>query len=143
MQVGNLNKWKVTGAVLLIFALGFAAGGLSLNLYRRSHPTTSLRPFGGRRGPYEAILNRLNLTEDQKTKAEKIIEESRTKIRQETRSQMDELDKLRKLSEPRINEIRQQADQQLQTVLTAEQWEQFKKLREELRPRPARFHRQG
>jgi len=33
--------------------------------------------------------------------------------------------------EPKINEIRRQADGRLQTVLTPEQWQQFQKLRDE------------
>lgn len=139
MPIDNLNKWKVAGAVLLIFLLGFSAGALSLNLYYRSRPDQFQRRFDGRRNPYEAIFNRLDLTADQKARAEKILEESRAKMREATRPQMEELREMRKLAEPRIDEIRQQTDQQLQAVLTAEQWEQFKKLREEIRPRSRRM----
>jgi Spy/CpxP family protein refolding chaperone len=41
------------------------------------------------------------------------------------------LQALRKESEPKVKEIRQQADDRLQKVLTPEQWQQFQQMVEE------------
>jgi Spy/CpxP family protein refolding chaperone len=93
--------------------LGFTAGILALNVYRR------VRPFGGG-NRMEELSERLQLTADQKTKVQEIFGDTREQIRG-----------VRREMEPRINEIRRQADGRLQTVLTPEQWQQFQKLREE------------
>jgi Spy/CpxP family protein refolding chaperone len=53
----------------------------------------------------------------------------------DTRTQ---LQALRKESEPRVAEIRRQADERLQKVLTPEQWKQFEQEREKLRSRDRR-----
>ncbi len=106
------NRWQVRIAALIIFVLGFTAGILALNVYRR------VRPFGGNR--MDELSERLNLTADQKTRVQEIFSDTREQIRG-VRSEM----------EPRMNEIRRQADGRLQTVLTPEQWQQFQKLRDE------------
>lgn len=49
-----------------------------------------------------------------------------------------QLQSLRKESEPRVNDIRQQTDQRLQQVLTAEQWQKFQQMRNEMRGRRER-----
>ena len=107
------NRWQVRVAALIIFVLGFTAGILALNVYRR------VGPFGGRRGMDE-LSERLKLTADQKTKVQEIFSDTREQIRG-----------VRREMEPRMNEIRSQADGRLQTVLTPEQWQQFQKLRDE------------
>ena len=109
----NKNRWQVRIAALIIFVLGFTAGILALNVYRR------VGPFGGRRGMDE-LSERLKLTADQKTKVQEIFSDTREQIRG-----------VRREMEPRMDEIRRQADGRLQTVLTPEQWQQFQKLREE------------
>jgi Spy/CpxP family protein refolding chaperone len=43
----------------------------------------------------------------------------------------EQLRAVRQETEPRMDEIRRQADGRLQTVLTPEQWQQFQKLRDE------------
>ena len=106
------NTWQVRIAALIIFVLGFTAGILALNVYRR------VRPFGGNR--MDELSERLKLTADQKTKVQEIFSDTREQIGA-VRSEM----------EPRMNEIRRQADGRLQTVLTPEQWQQFQKLRDE------------
>ena len=106
------NRWQVRIAALIIFVLGFTAGILALNVYRR------VRPFGGNR--MDELSERLQLTADQKTKVQEIFSDTREQIRA-ARQEM----------EPRMAEIRRQADGRLQTVLTPEQWQQFQKLRDE------------
>jgi|ERR1051325_8212346 Spy/CpxP family protein refolding chaperone len=122
------NRWQVRIAALIIFVLGFTAGILALNVYRRA------RPLGGGGSRMDELSDRLKLTPDQKTKVQEIFSDTREQIRT-VRSEM----------EPKMNEIRRQADGRLQTVLTPEQWQQFQKLRDERQRRgprgPADEHR--
>jgi Spy/CpxP family protein refolding chaperone len=119
MNTVTRNRWQVRIAALIIFVLGFTAGILALNAYRR------VRPFGGNR--MEELSERLQLRADQKTKVQEIFSDTREQIRG-----------VRREMEPRMNEIRRQADGRLQTVLTPEQWQQFQKLREERQRRGGR-----
>ena len=108
------NRWQVRVAAVIIFVLGFTAGILALNVYRGV-----LRGDGpGNR--FENLAERLNLTADQKTKVQEIFSDTREQLRA-----------VRQETEPRMAEIRRQADGRLQTVLTPEQWQQFQKLRDE------------
>ena len=113
------NRWQVRVAAMIIFVLGFAAGVLALNIYRRVAGAD--RPPRDR---FEQMARRLNLTEDQKTKVQQILGDTREQVRA-----------LRHESEPRFNEIRRQADARLQEVLTPEQWQQFQTERREMRGR--------
>ena len=105
------NRWQVRIAAVIIFVLGFTAGILALNVYRRWDRS------GNRMDEW---AERLQLTADQKTKVQEIFSDTRDQIRA-ARSEM----------EPRMAEIRRQADGRLQTVLTPEQWDQFQRLRDE------------
>ena len=112
------SKWQVRVAVLMLFVVGFIAGGLAMNIYRsRQGP-----PRGGGRGAFEHMLSRLNLTEDQKTQVSGIFDDARK-----------QLGELRKESEPRFREVRKNTDERLQSVLTQEQWEQFQQMTERRR----------
>jgi len=112
------NRWQVRVAALIIFVLGFAAGILALNVYR-----DLIR--GDRRGDrFEQMAERLQLTDEQKTKVQQIFSDTR-----------DQLRELRQETEPKMNDIRRQADGRLQTVLTPEQWQKFQSIRDEMRPR--------
>ena len=68
----------------------------------------------------DELSERLNLTADQKTKVQEIFSDTREQIRA-ARSEM----------EPKMAEIRRQADGRLQAVLTPEQWQQFQRMRDE------------
>ena len=70
------------------------------------------------------MAERLQLTADQKTKVQEILTDTREQLRA-----------VRKESEPKMDEIRRQADGRLQTVLTPEQWQQFQTVRDEMRQR--------
>lgn len=113
------NRWQVRVAAMIIFVLGFAAGILALNVYRRVAGAD--RPPRDR---FEQMARRLNLTDDQKTKVQQILGDTREQVRA-----------LRRESEPRFDEIRRQADARLQEVLTPEQWQQFQTERREMRGR--------
>lgn len=112
------NRWQVRVAAAIIFVLGFTAGILALNVYR------GLARERGPRDRFEQLSDRLNLNADQKAKVQQIFGDTREQLRA-----------LRKESEPRMNEIRRQADERLQQVLTPEQWQQFQGMRGEMRGR--------
>jgi hypothetical protein len=107
------NRWQVRVAAAIIFVLGFTAGILALNIYRGV-----TRADG--RDRFEQLSERLNLNADQKTKVQQILGDTREQLRA-----------LRRESEPRVDEIRRQADERLQQVLTPEQWQQFQTMRNE------------
>jgi hypothetical protein len=120
MDTISKNRWQVRIAAVIIFLLGFAAGGLALNAYRG---------WARGRGPtpadrFEQLSNRLQLNSEQKTKVQQILNDTREQLRA-----------VRKDSEPRVNDIRQQTDQRLQQVLTADQWQRFQQMRNEMRGR--------
>jgi Spy/CpxP family protein refolding chaperone len=116
------NKWQVRGAVAIIFVLGFAAGVLAFNVYRGW-----VRPGAGREDRLEQMSTRLQLNSDQKTKVQQIFSDTREQLRA-----------VRKDSEPRVTDIRKQTDQRLQQVLTADQWQRFQQMRDEMRTRRGR-----
>ena len=121
MDKAAKNRWQVRIAAMLIFVLGFAAGILALNVYR------GFAHGGDRRDRFEQMAEKLQLTADQKTKVQEIFADTREQLRG-----------VRRESEPKVNEIRRQADGRLQTVLTPEQWQQFQSTREEMRQRRGR-----
>jgi Spy/CpxP family protein refolding chaperone len=112
------NRWQVRVAATIIFVLGFAAGVLAMNVYR------GWARNGPPRDRFEQMAEQLQLTADQKTKVQEIFTDTREQLRA-----------VRRESEPKVNEIRRQADGRLQTVLTPEQWEKFQSIRDEMRQR--------
>jgi|ERR1700752_2414729 len=119
------NRWQVRVAAAIIFVLGFTAGILALNIYRGL-----VRADG--RDRFEQLSERLNLSADQKTKVQQIFGDTR-----------DQLRALRRESEPRVDEIRRQADERLKQVLSEEQWQQFQTMRDERGRRGGRGGRGG
>ena len=107
------NRWQVRIAAVIIFVLGFTAGILALNVYRGW-------ARGGPGNRMDELADRLQLTADQKTKVQEIFSDTREQLRA-ARQEM----------EPRMAEIRRQADGRLQTVLTPEQWQKFQRIRDE------------
>ena len=108
------SSWLVRAAALAIFLLGFAAGALAPSAYR------AWVRDGGRQGRLDKMSEDLKLTPGQKEQMRQIFGETRTR-----------LEALRKESEPRFAEIRGDADERIRRVLTPEQWEEFRKSREE------------
>ena len=123
MDTTNKSKWQVRIAALLIFVLGFAAGALALSAYKRFGRATN----ASRDARFAQTLEDLKLTADQKTQVDQILGDTR-----------QQLQALRKESEPRVGEIRRQADERLQKVLTPEQWTQFQQAREKMHNRRGR-----
>src|ERR1043165_1006871 len=112
------NRWQVRVAAAIIFVLGFTAGILALNVYR------GLLDRGAPRGRLQQLSQRLDLNDDQKAKVQQIFSDTREQLRA-----------LHRESEPRVNDIRRQADERLQQVLTPDQWQKFQKIRAEARDR--------
>ena len=127
MDTTTKTKWQVRLAALLIFVLGFAAGALALNAYKR----WGRGGDNSRRGGFEAMLNNLQLNEEQKTQVHQILADTR-----------QQLQAIRKESEPRVGEVRKQADERLQKVLTPEQWTKFQAERDKFRGRGRRGGRE-
>ena len=118
MESNTKSKWQIRLAVLILFVVGFIAGGLSMNMYR----SRQWSPRAGGRGGFEQMLDKLNLTSDQRTEVSGIFEDARK-----------QLTELRKESEPRFREVRKNTDERLQSVLTPEQWDQFQQMTERRR----------
>lgn len=117
------NKWQIRAAALVIFLLGVVAGGFALNAYQ----AWAHRGRPAREDRFEQLATRLQLNPDQKTQVQQTFNETREKLRV-----------LRKESEPRVNDIRQQTDQHLQQILNADQWQRFQQMRNEMRQRRSR-----
>lgn len=124
MDLTNKRKWQVRLAAILIFLLGFAAGALALNAYKRWGRSGSDL---SRQDRFERMLDSLQLNADQKTQVHQILGDTRV-----------QLQALRKESEPRVGEIRRQADERLQKILTPDQWKQFEQERDKMRSRDRR-----
>src|SRR5215470_7492885 len=121
MNITTKNRWQVRVIAAIIFALGFTTGILAVNLYR------SLARNVTPRDRFEQLADRLKLNVDQKTKVQQIFGDTREQLRA-----------LRKDSEPKVADIRRQADDRMQQVLTPEQWKQFQGIRDEWRQRHGR-----
>ena len=114
------NKWPARGFAVVIFILGFTSGILALNAIHWARGRRPTAPADR----IEQLATRLQLNADQKTKVQQIFGDAR-----------QQLQALRKESEPRVNDIRQQTDQRLQKVLTPDQWQKFQQVRDEMKAR--------
>ena len=124
MDITSKSKWQVRVAAIVIFLLGFAAGALALNAYKR---WSRGGVEASRQGQFERMIDGLNLSADQKTQVHQILGDTR-----------EQLQALRRESEPRVNDIRRQTDERLQKVLTPDQWKQFQQERDKMRGRERR-----
>ncbi len=118
------NRWQVRVAALVIFLLGVAAGALALNVYN-AWSRASRREEG--RGGFEQMLDRLELTGEQRAQVQQILADARQQFREARRD-----------SEPRMEDIRRQTDERLRQVLTPEQ---FQRMKEEMSKKRRRGRR--
>ena len=121
MNIITKNRWQGRALAAIIFVLGFTTGILALNLYRAV--ARNVAP----RDRFEQLSDRLQLNADQKVKVQQIFSDTREQLRA-----------LRQEAEPKVNDIRNQADQRMQQVLTPEQWKKFQVVRDEMRQRRGR-----
>ena len=119
MNVEYKSKWQIRLATLSIFLLGFLAGAFALNAY---HLWFSGGRQSSRQERFQDVFNDLGLNENQKTQVQQMFADMREKT-----------NKLRQESEPRFQEIRAQNDEQLQKILTPEQWQKFQQERDKIR----------
>ena len=106
MDSSAKSKWQLRLAVLILFVVGFIAGGLTVNLYR----SRQWSHRGGERGAFDQMLDRLNLTQDQRTQVSGIFEDARK-----------QLTELRKESEPKFRQVRKNTDELIFRVRIANQ----------------------
>jgi Spy/CpxP family protein refolding chaperone len=116
MEDIDKRRWKVRGAVLAIFLLGFVAGLLALNVYNNWLGGETRQT--SRRDRIEQTFKQLNLTDEQQSDVRTIFND--------TRSQLQEM---RKENAERRSELRRKTDEGLQKVLTPSQWQQFQEVR--------------
>jgi predicted nucleic acid-binding Zn-ribbon protein len=121
MNITTNSKWQGRALAAILFVLGFTTGILALNLYRAV--ARNVAP----RDRFEQLSDRLQLNADQRTKVQQIFSDTR-----------EQLGALRKEAEPKVTEIRNQADERMQQVLTPEQWKKFQVMRDEMRQRRGR-----
>ncbi|MDT7603822.1 MAG: motif family protein [Acidobacteriota bacterium] len=119
MDTNTRNKWQVRAAALVIFLLGAAAGTLAPRVY---YGWLREKPAQERSDRFAEMSDRLQLSDDQKAQVQQIFGDTREQLRS-----------LRKDSAARVTEIRRQADERLQKVLTPEQWQRFQQVKEEMR----------
>jgi Spy/CpxP family protein refolding chaperone len=124
MDQTTKSRWQVRGAALIIFLLGCAAGALAFNVYRTWSGGAGQM---SRQDRFEQMSERLKLDGEKKTEVQHIFDDTRS-----------QLQTLRKESDLRVKEIRQQADERLQKVFTPEQWQQFQQMRDEWHRRDPR-----
>ena len=117
MENINKNRWQLRLAALLIFLLGAVTGALAPRVYQAWFDSSARV---SRHERFEQMMDRLQLSAEQKTQVRQIFDDTRSR-----------LDALRRESEPRVDEIRRQTDERLQQVLTPEQWRQFQQMKEE------------
>lgn len=117
------NRWQIRLAVVIIFAIGFLAGGLAMNIYHNRQASSAHREEG-RGGGFERLIKRLDLTEEQDAQVRTIFDDVRSQLRE-----------IRQQSEPRFLEVRKQADERLKAVLTPEQWDRFQQMKSEFKER--------
>src|SRR5207249_1164347 len=108
-------------AALIIFALGFIAGALSLNLY---HAKFSAASSIEKHHRFERMIESLNLSSDQKTEVDKIMSDARAQFRD-----------AHKETAPKFAQIREQVHERMKAVLTPEQWQKFEQMVKEMKER--------
>lgn len=117
MDYISRNKWQVRVVAIIIFLLGLATGMLAPKAYH-----SWLKPGRphARHDRFEEMLDRLQLSSEQKAQVQQILGEAREKFHA-----------LERESEPRREEIKRQTDERLRQVLTPEQWQQFQQMMKE------------
>jgi Spy/CpxP family protein refolding chaperone len=129
MDTTNRDKWRVRVAALVIFLLGAAAGTLAPRAY---HGWLARDGAQQTRPNFHEVFDQLQLDADQTTQVQQIFNDTHEQLRA-----------MRQESASRVAEIRRQADERLQKVLTPEQWQRFQQARDEMHDRRGRSGRDG
>lgn len=135
MESKTNSRAKALWMVIALFAIGFLAGALSMNLYDRLQPAKET----DRRPTPEAIVERLDkalrLSQDQHTQVMSILDDTFNQYKEER----ERLQPLYKQIEPRFSDIRHRSRDRIRAILSEDQLPKFEDLvREEDRKREER-----
>jgi len=120
------SKLKVIAGIVLVFCLGLLVGSLGTGIYIK-HRVESFAvggPMKHRIMAVRRLSDRLDLTKEQQTEIEKIVDRT-----------LMELHELRKKHHPVIEEIRERSFMSIKEKLRDDQKEKMDKLYEELKKR--------
>lgn len=127
----TLSRWKIALYVGLVFLSGAVLGAFSHRLYTISGVSANSprNPEEFRKRYMEEMKSRLKLTADQVTKLSAILDETRARVRS-----------TRESIEPEIRKIRDEQQEKVHQILSAEQRPEYDKMRQE---REAEIQRRG
>jgi Spy/CpxP family protein refolding chaperone len=127
----TLSRWKVALYVGLVFVSGALLGAFSHRLYTVSGVSANAprNPEEFRKRYMEEMKSRLKLTADQVTKLSAILDETRARVRS-----------TRESIEPEIRQIRDEQQEKVHQILSADQRPEYDKMRQE---REAEIKRRG
>ena len=127
MQSNSPSQRKALLLVLAVFVIGFAAGGLSMNLYQRSSGPEPYHSDADDR-PQDQIVRRMSqklaLTSEQQKAVGRILDETfaqYSEIRKEMEPRIKDF-------KPRFDEERQKSRDRIRAVLTSEQLPGFEQM---------------
>ena len=132
----TFSRWKIAMYVGLVFVSGALLGAFSHRLYTVSGVSANAprNPEEFRRRYMEEMKTRLKLTPDQVTQLSAILDETRSRVRS-----------TRESIEPEIRKIREEQQEKVHHILSADQrpeYDQMRKEREaEIRRRDSRTPR--
>jgi Spy/CpxP family protein refolding chaperone len=127
----TLSRWKIALYVGLVFVSGALLGAFSHRLYTVSGVSANAprNPEEFRKRYMEEMKSRLKLTADQVTKLSVILDETRARVRS-----------TRESIEPEIRKIRDEQQEKVHQILSADQRPEYDKMRQE---REAEIQRNG
>jgi Spy/CpxP family protein refolding chaperone len=127
----TLSRWKIALYVGLVFVSGALLGAFSHRLYTVSGVSANAprNPEEFRRRYMEEMKSRLKLTADQVTQLSAILDETRSRVRS-----------TRESIEPEIRKIRDEQQEKIHQILSADQRPEYDQMRLE---REAEIKRRG
>jgi hypothetical protein len=128
MEGKTSSRTKARLIVVTIFAVGFTAGALSMNLYKSTSNSDSKR--GGPRHTTAIVTemtDKLSLSTEQRSRVEGILNETSERYRQVRES----MEPCLKESRPRIDAVRQEGRDKIREILTETQRPKFETMVEE------------
>jgi hypothetical protein len=122
------SQTKARWIVLAVFAIGFTAGALSMNLYERLNPGSPEQP---KQKPQEIIVKKmdqkLNLSRQQSERIRAILDETFNQYAEVRK----ELEPVFKGVEPKFNDIRQKSRDRMRAELNENQLPKFEEMLKE------------
>ncbi|HXG93491.1 MAG TPA: hypothetical protein VNN73_14175 [Blastocatellia bacterium] len=133
------NKTKARLIVLVVFIIGFAAGALSLNLYKRfmtsAEPAASSKEaeteLTGNDYIIKKMAQRLGLSESQQEKVKAILEKRNDKFSEIKREMEPEIGPVMEKFGPRFKEVREESRNEIRGILSQDQRAKFEELLQE------------